>query len=396
LGDVLSLPWCRGGWQTHDWRRHYILGERGPKSGAMFLGNIVDDTTTTYFWLRKAGQALDLEQLHDVFREIWEDKLAKEELPIAWEPYLAGGRAMRMGLEAVDITYEQLIPRIGEATDTQRAFELRLAPQLQWTIKGYVDLDTIRNQRAFVDEDGVAYALQDTGEPVPTVTMPYGDAPADLREPVKFGRTTYEPDAAIEFRARALEDYEQKMARIEAHGLNDGEKTPRPPKELPEIEVPVDRLSRFGDIVERTVAGIVDYKVKNSPASAHQAHGDSQATLYLAERWIQNVRCDDFRFAQVGKPGARRQKMSTALVSTTRTPAQMRAIFLRYAMAATQIVATYNAFGPDQPWGFAPEGHWKCMPDPDSALTPGGPATRGRHCVHFAACPFGIGLTTSR
>lgn len=379
-----------------DWRRHYILGQRGPKSGAMFLGNIVDDTITTYFWLRKAGQKLALDQLHDVFCDLWEEKLYKEQLPVAWEPHLTGDRALKMGLAAVDITYEQLIPRLGEATDTQRAFELRLAPQLQWTIKGYVDLDTVRTQRAFVDSDGAVYALQDTGEPVPTVTMAYADAPRDLREPVKFGRTTYEPDDAVEFHARALEDYEQKIARIEEHGLQDGEKTPRPPKALPEIDVAVDRLSRFGDIVETTVAGIVDYKVKNSPASANQAHADSQASLYLAERWIENVPCHDFRFAQVAKPGAKRQNMSTALVTTTRTPGQMRAIFLRYAMAATQIVAAYDAFGADKPWGFAPEGHWKCMPDLDSARTPGGPATRGRFCAHWPGCPFGAGLQSNR
>lgn len=375
-----------------DWRRHYLLGERGPKSGAMFLGTIVDDTITTYYWLRKAGSALELDQLRDAFRDLWDDKLAQEQQPVAWEPYLRGDRALEMGLEAIDITYRQLVPRIGEPVDTQRAFELRLAPQLQWTIKGYVDLDTVRTQRTFVDDDGQAYAIQDTGEPVPTVTMAYRDAPPDLREPVKFGRTTYAPDDAIEFHARALEDYEEKMARIEEHGLADGEKQPRPPKELPDIEVPVDRLARFGDVVEKSVAGIVDYKVRNSPVSANQAHADSQASLYLAERWIENVPCQDFRFAQVAKPGAKRQNMSTALVTTSRTAGRMRAILLRYAMAATQIVAAYEAFGPEQPWGFAPEGHWKCMPDADSAQRPGGPPTRGRHCIHFQGCPMGLGL----
>jgi hypothetical protein len=32
-----------------DWRRHYLLGERGPASGSMFLGKRIDDVLTTYY-----------------------------------------------------------------------------------------------------------------------------------------------------------------------------------------------------------------------------------------------------------------------------------------------------------------------------------------------------------
>src|SRR4051812_4725230 len=35
-----------------DWRRHYLLGERTPTSGAMFLGARVDDVLTVYYRLR--------------------------------------------------------------------------------------------------------------------------------------------------------------------------------------------------------------------------------------------------------------------------------------------------------------------------------------------------------
>ena len=122
-----------------------------------------------------------------------------------------------------------------------------------------------------------------------------------------------------------------------------------------------------------TVDGPVDYKVATTLRSANAAHQDSQATLYLWERWYAGVDCADFRFAQVGKDGPRRQKMSTSLVTTTRTEAQLRTLPMRYLMAAAQIRAAYDTFGADESWGFAPEGHWKCMPDTASALTPGGP-----------------------
>lgn len=375
-----------------DWRRHYIKGERGPRSGAMFLGNRVDDTVSIFYRRQIAGEVLSLEQLEDALRDNWRENLASEDGAIDWEPYLAGDRALNMGLAAVRITHEQLIPRLGQATAVQRKFELRLAPGLKWTILGYVDLDTVRRQHVYVDQTGASYAVRDEGEAIPTITMAYEDAPKELRPQVKIGRTTYDPSDAIDEHRRAVAAYDERVERIEREGPRPGEKNPRTPKALPDIEVPVDAVARFGDIIKVTVAGITDFKVKNAPASASQAHHDPQASLYLAERWLTEIDCRDFRFAQVAKPGARRQAIATSLVRTTRTVGAMRAVFMRYAMAAAQIVATYNTFGPDQAWGFAPDGHWKCQPDAESALTPGGRATRGRFCTHWAACPCGAGL----
>jgi hypothetical protein len=51
---------------------------------------------------------------------------------------------------------------------------------------------------------------------------------------------------------------------------------------------------------------------------------------------------EEFYFAQIAKPGPRRKQMSTALVQTTRTIGQMRATLARIALAASEIVATYE------------------------------------------------------
>ena len=81
--------------------------------------------------------------------------------------------------------------------------------------------------------------------------------------------------------------------------------------------------------------------------------------------------------------------MTTALVPTRRSTAQMRSVFMRVAMVAGQIHAAYRQLGPDRPWGFAEPGSWKCEADEDSARD--ARPTRGRFCTHWAHCPMGAG-----
>ena len=376
-----------------DWRRHYILRQRGPKAGVMFLGSRVDDAITEFYRRQIAGSTMTLTELVDVFRDTWHSKLKTDGDRIAWEHGLTPAIAERMGRTAVTLTYERLIPRLGTPVAAQRKFEIRLAPALQWTVVGYVDLDTRRTKDVYLDEDGASFAVRDVGEDVPTVEMDYMAAPVDLRPPVKLGRTTFEPGAVLDEHRRLMEAYERR--RDERAGDPDAPKA-TPPPALPMVAVPADRLARFGQIVKVTVDGPVDYKVATTLRSANAAHQDSQATLYLWERWYSGVDCADFRFAQVGKDGPRRQKMSTSLVTTTRTEAQLRTLPMRYLLAAAQIRAAYDKFGAHEPWGFAAEGHWKCMPDPESALTPGGPPRLGRFCLHWPACVQGAGQFTDR
>ena len=371
-----------------DWRRHYILRQRGPKAGVMFLGSRVDDAITEFYGRQIDGSTLTLPELVDLFRETWDAKIKADGDRIAWEHGLTPTIAERMGRTAVTLTYERLIPRLGTPVAAQRKFEIRLAPQLQWTIVGYVDLDTRRTKAVYLDEDGASFAVRDVGEDVPTVEIDYMAAPEDLRPPVKIGRTTFERGDVAAEHQRLTEAYERRVA---ARAGDPDAPAARPPAPLPTVAVPADRLQRYGQIVQVTVDGPVDYKVAKTLRSANAAHQDPQATLYLWERWHAGVDCADFRFAQVGKDGPRRQKMSTSLVATTRTEAQLRTLPLRYLMAAAQIRAAYDTFGPDESWGFAPEGHWKCMPDESSARTPGGPPVLGRFCWHWPTCAFGGG-----
>ena len=69
--------------------------------------------------------------------------------------------------------------------------------------------------------------------------------------------------------------------------------------------------------------------------------------------------------------------MSASVIGTTRTAGQLRGVLARVALAASQIAAAHERYGPDRAWGFAEPTSWKCSP---------------RYCTHWMACPGGRGL----
>src|SRR4051812_28288461 len=130
-----------------DWRRHYLLGERTPPSGHMFLGARVDDALSTYHrHLLACGERLTLDQLHDAYRDHWTRELAAEHADrgVHWDAELDEAGAFTMGLQALALTFRELIPLLGRPVDVQRELEYRLAPGLEWTIQGFLDLETLR------------------------------------------------------------------------------------------------------------------------------------------------------------------------------------------------------------------------------------------------------------
>jgi hypothetical protein len=259
------------------WRLRYLQGRKEPPSGAMFLGSRVDDALTLYYrQILEHHERLELEQVKDAYRDLWRTELQTEELGVDWRD-IQQPEAFELGLQALELTFEQLVPRLGEPLAVQRRLEFALAPGLtEWTIVCYLDLETRGH------------------------------------------------DAAGE---------------------------------------PIDR--------------VIDYKVKGSAIGQATADRDPQASLYLAGRWLEGRPAEEFAFAQIAKPGRQRKQMSATLITTRRTPGQLRATLARIALAASQIQAYYQRFGPDRPWGFADPTGWKCSP---------------RYCSHWDGCPGGAGL----
>ncbi|MGH2857316.1 MAG: PD-(D/E)XK nuclease family protein [Solirubrobacteraceae bacterium] len=261
-----------------DWRRRVILGEKAAPTGSMFLGRQVDEAITLYYRrILEHGDRLTVDQVKDAFWDGWKAAAAgeREQFGIAWEEELREDRAFKLGLDALDLTFAQLVPRLGEPVAVQREVRYTLAPGLEWDVLCYLDLESVQR-----DADG---------------------------------------------------------------------------------ETPV----------------VVDYKVKTTPLTQFKADHDFQPSVYLAGRWLEGNPAAAFQFAQLAKPGPRRKEMAASLINTTRSVGQLRGALVRIAQAARQIVACYERFGPDEPWGFADPGGWKCSE---------------RYCEAWGSCPGGGGL----
>jgi len=261
-----------------DWRRRYILGEKTAPTGAMFLGRQVDEAVTLYYQrILDHGEHLAVDQVKDAFWDSWKaaGEAEREQLGIRWDADVREDGAFKIGLAAIDLTFSRLIPHLGEPVAVQRRLEYTFAPQLEWSVLCYLDLETRR------------------------------------------------PD---------------------------------------------------GDALRPTV---VDYKVKTTPLTQYKADHDFQPAVYLAGRWLEGDPAAGFCFAQIAKPGPRRKEIGVSLVTTSRSAGQLRGALVRIAQAARQIVAYYERFGPEEPWGFADPSGWKCS---------------ARYCEAWGTCPGGAGL----
>jgi hypothetical protein len=130
-----------------DWRRHYLLGQRFPATGAMFLGRRVDDTLTLHYrHLLDGGAPLTLDQLRDAYRDRWAAELDAEanDRGIRWEDDLDEHRGFQLGLDALELTFTELVPQLGRPVAVQRRLEFAIAPQLEWTVQCFLDLESIR------------------------------------------------------------------------------------------------------------------------------------------------------------------------------------------------------------------------------------------------------------
>ena len=127
------------------WRLKYLQRKTEPASGAMFLGSRVDDALSLYYrQILEHHQRLDRAQVKDAYRDLWQTELQAEgqQLGIDWTD-IDQHAAFDLGLQALELTFEQLVPKLGEPLAVQRRVEFNLAPGLvEWTVVCYLDLET--------------------------------------------------------------------------------------------------------------------------------------------------------------------------------------------------------------------------------------------------------------
>ena len=146
-----------------DWRRHYIQGERTPPTGAMFLGSRVDDAVTAYYARQlDHGELLALDQVHDLFRERWRLQLEAEQAKrgVTWESDLPEPEAFRIGVDALTVTFAELVPHLGRPVAVQRKLEFTIAPGAEWSVQCWLDLETIRETDGEAAPEVVDYKVK--------------------------------------------------------------------------------------------------------------------------------------------------------------------------------------------------------------------------------------------
>ena len=88
----------------------------------MFLGSRVDDALSLYYRrILDHDERLDLAQVKDAYRDLWHTGLQAEEqqLGIDWQD-IPQHEAFDLGLQALELTFEQLVPKLGEPLAVQR------------------------------------------------------------------------------------------------------------------------------------------------------------------------------------------------------------------------------------------------------------------------------------
>jgi hypothetical protein len=127
------------------WRLRYLYQRKEPPSGAMFLGSRVDDALSLYYRrILEHDERLDIAQVKDAYRDLWQAEIQAvvQQLGIDSED-IQQSEAFELGLKALELAFDELVPKLGEPLAVQRRLEFTLAPGLtEWTIVCYLDLET--------------------------------------------------------------------------------------------------------------------------------------------------------------------------------------------------------------------------------------------------------------
>jgi hypothetical protein len=110
----------------------------------MFLGSRVDDALSDYYRHMLAhDEQLPLDEVIERYRAGWTEQLEEEQKDrrVVFDEF-DEPTMLTLGVDALTATFEQLVPQLGTPVAVQRRVEFKLDTGAEWSIIGYLDLET--------------------------------------------------------------------------------------------------------------------------------------------------------------------------------------------------------------------------------------------------------------
>jgi hypothetical protein len=139
--DHLSASSLARFWRCPEaWRAHYLARVRGPESAELRRGWVVDAAIEAHFKaLLATGEPLPQRDVEDIYAAAWQRKIDDPAIEIDWGDD-SPAHVKDSGLIALRAYLTELAPAVRPAS-VQREFSFALAPDLEWTLTGRLDLE---------------------------------------------------------------------------------------------------------------------------------------------------------------------------------------------------------------------------------------------------------------
>lgn len=139
--DHLSASSLAKFWRCPEaWRAHYLARVRGPESAELRRGWVVDAAIEAHFKaLLATGEALPQRDIEDIYAAAWQRRIDDAAVAIDWGDDTPE-HVKDTGLIALRAYLAELAPTV-RPTSVQREFAFALAPELEWTLTGRLDVE---------------------------------------------------------------------------------------------------------------------------------------------------------------------------------------------------------------------------------------------------------------
>jgi hypothetical protein len=139
--DHLSASSLARFWRcAESFRQRYLAGMRGPDSAELRRGWVVDSAITAHYKaLLDTGETLSQRDIEDIYAAAWQRKIDDATVEIDWGDD-SPADVKDSSLIALRAYLAELAPTV-RPSSVQREFAFKLAPDLEWTLTGRLDLE---------------------------------------------------------------------------------------------------------------------------------------------------------------------------------------------------------------------------------------------------------------